>query len=100
MRPARADLSKKPQSESSSRTRSVVLTVEYLGCLITVRSEVVPGEGVRGSYEIVPTSNRTASAFEDLGMAGLSSDVTEAVDPQYICELAKCAIDFFLEEPF
>lgn len=93
-------LSKKPPSEIPNSIRSVVLTVEYLGCLITVRSEMVPGEGVRGSYEIVPKSKGTASTFEDLGIAGISSDTMEATDLQYICEWAKCEIDFLLEEPF
>ena len=93
-------LSKKPQSEIPNWTRSTVVTVEYLGCLITVRSETVPGAGVRGSYEIAAISRRTVSAFEDLGIAEISSDTMEAADPQYICEWAKCEIDFLLEEPF
>jgi hypothetical protein len=80
--------------------RPVVFTVEYLGCLVTVRSETVPGDGVRGSYEIVATSERTASAFEQLGIVGFSSGPIEGADPQCICEWAKCEIDFMLEEPF
>ena len=60
----------------------------------------MPGAGVRGSYGIVATSKRTTSAFEDLGIAEISSDIMEAADPQYICEWAKCEIDFLLEEPF
>jgi hypothetical protein len=80
--------------------RPAVFSVEYLGCLITVRSEMVPGEGVRGSYEIVPASERTASAFEDLGVSGIVSSPMEATDSQCICEWAKCEIDFMLEQPF
>jgi hypothetical protein len=93
-------LSMKRQSEIPNWTRSIVFTVEYLGCLITVRSEMMPGAGVRGSYEIVPISKESASVFEDLGIVGISSDAMEAPDPDYICEWAKCEIDFLLEEPF
>ena len=61
---------------------------------------MVPGEGARGFYEIVPASITTASAFEELGIAGLTSDMIEAADPQSLCEWAKCEIDFLLEQPF
>jgi hypothetical protein len=93
-------VSKECQSENPGWIRSVAFTVEYLGYLITVRSERLPGESVRGSYEIVAKSERAASVFDDRGIAGISSGTIEAVDPQHICEWAKCEIDFLLEEPF
>ena len=93
-------LAKTPPPASQIRIQPGVSTIEYLGCRITVWSQPVPGAGVRGSYEIVPASERAVLAFEHLCIAGISSDMMEAADWQHICEWAKCEIDFFLEEPF
>lgn len=92
--------SDRPQPESPKRTRSAVLTIEYLGCLITVRCELVPGEAVRGSYEVVPLSKAAVTRFEDLGIGEICSDLKDAADLQHIFEWAKCEIDFLLEQPF
>ena len=90
--------SDRPRPESPSRTRSAVL--EYLGCRITVRSEMVRDGAVRGTYEVVPISKEAVSAFEDLGIAEISSDPMDAADSQHVFEWAKCEIDFLLEQPF
>jgi len=91
-------LVKKP--EMPQEDRPAVFSVEYLGCRITVRSERIAGEVPRGSYEIVPASERTQSLFENLGISAISSDAPDAADPQFLCEWAKCEIDFLLEQPF
>jgi hypothetical protein len=88
------------QSGNPNWNRPAVLTIQYLGCLITVRGEIAAGAGVRGSYQIVPASQGTVSAFEHLGVAAISSDVIDATSLQHICEWAKCEIDFLLEAPF
>lgn len=77
-----------------------VRVVQYLGCLIMVQGDVVPGGGLRGRYEIVPASNIAARAFGHLGIARIVSETIDAADIQSICEWAKCAVDFLLEEPF
>jgi len=82
------------------RTRSAVLTIEYLGCLITVRGEWGYDKLWRGTYETCPISEEAVAAFEGLGVAEISSDLMEAADPECIFEWAKCEIDFLLERPF
>lgn len=87
-------------NNSSRASPAAALVMKYLGCLITVRAEVVAGKGLRGRYEIVPASSGTACAFENLGIVEISSDIIEAPDLQTFCEWAKCEVDFLLEEPF
>jgi hypothetical protein len=88
------------QNVTPVRTRSAVLTIEYLGCRITVRGEWAPDTFVRGTYETCPISKAAVAAFESLGTADISSDLIEAADPTHIFEWAKCEIDFLLEQPF
>jgi hypothetical protein len=88
------------QNVNPVRPRSVVLTIEYFGCLITVRGEWASDELVRGTYETCPVSKEAVAAFEGLGIAEISSDPMEAADPEYMFEWAKCEIDFLLEQPF
>ena len=85
---------------NAPRTRSVVLTIEYLGCLITVRGEWASDKLVHGTYETCPVSKEAVAAFENLGIADISSDPMEAADPESMFEWAKCEIDFLLEQPF
>ncbi len=77
-----------------------VRVIRYLGCLIIVQGDVVPGEGLRGRYEIVPASSTAARAFGYLGIARIASETIDAAVIQTICEWAKCEVDFLLEEPF
>jgi hypothetical protein len=87
-------------NNSSRVSPAAALVMQYLGCLITVRAEVVPGKGLCGRYEIVAASSETVCAFENFGIVEISSDIIEAPDLQTVCEWAKCEIDFLLEEPF
>ena len=88
------------QNGSPVRARSAVLTIEYLGCLITVRVEWASDKLVRGDYETRPVSKEAVTAFENLGFARVSSDPMEAANPEHMFEWAKCEIDFLLEQPF
>jgi len=89
-----------PQNVNPIRTRSAVLSIEYLGCLITVRGEWASDKFVRGTYETCPISKEAVAAFNSLGTAEISCDLIEAADPESIFEWAKCEIDFLLEQPF
>jgi hypothetical protein len=83
--------------------------VRYHGCLIIVHTVATRGGDLLGSYEIIPGSPATVSAFAEQAITRLYT-VVEACDRrgaapplpnrEYLVEMAKCEIDFVLEVRF
>jgi hypothetical protein len=69
--------------------------IDYLGCTITLRSEVTAGGSVRRSYTVIAPAIGTTWAGD-----GIDDDVSETSDPRYLLEMAKCEIDFAMEVDF
>ena len=69
--------------------------IDYLGCTITLRSEVTASGNIRRSYAVVAPAIGTTWACDDV-----NDDVSETSDPRYLLERAKCEIDFALEVDF
>ena len=87
----------KPQRETTG-PRTVTEIAEYCGCLITVRGSVMADGYFHGSYAIIAMSKETAC--QGLVFGSISSGTLEAPDAIYLIEMAKCTIDFLLEEPY
>jgi hypothetical protein len=60
----------------------------------------MPRERVRGFYEVVAVSIETSCAFQNRGVGTISSGPLEVPDASYLLKMAKCTIDFLLEEPY
>ena len=83
--------------------------VKYHGCLITVHVGGALDGKVLGSYEIIADAPETVAAFAERAITRLrtvleSCDRSGAALPlsarDYLVEMAKCEIDFLLEESF
>jgi hypothetical protein len=83
--------------------------VRYHGCIIIVHSDTTMDGRLVGSYEIIPDQPETVTAFAERDITRLHSIVESCdrsgsnpplTDREYLVEMAKCEIDFVLEEPF